>query len=220
MWIDDIKNSDIIELSDEEFADHVAGLIDAESLAEAMESEEWKDRQEVCQLLGVAPSTLSGWEKDNRIPRHAKVAIGYLVAVNKLKKGIKALKLRSSYPQVVRDGDRWLIISFKNDDDGLRIGQVLAEARTEQSAWLLAGSSRSLHLLNIAADVIHSDIERHSGEYGDISLEKYYTDIKNAIESHLISCDVTEIRRRKAFERDIAPVIDKELEELMSTKGL
>src|SRR5687768_10648728 len=80
--------------------DEVAGFcdrqVDAESLASSIENEDWPcfSRKSLCEYLGIAESTLSGWFKDHRIPRMAKNAYVLLLIQQQLAEQVRELRAK------------------------------------------------------------------------------------------------------------------------------
>lgn len=122
-------------------------LVTAAELHAHLESGYPFSRKEFCEFLGVGESTLSGWLKDDRVPRFARVAFGLLLTAKKLESVVR--ELRRTEQVVVKSGGTYQICSLGRNDHGDMVGQVIAQdIPSFDIAYRLAGSARSLRILN------------------------------------------------------------------------
>lgn len=118
-----------------EFAESMDKRINAAEMLKLIERENgpFKNRKEFCEAFGIGESTLSGWLKGDRIPKLAKLCIGLLQvsevftedSVN-LQKRLKTIK---NADRIVRDGQHYMVVSFKSDET-LTAAEELAEIGT------------------------------------------------------------------------------------------
>ena len=166
MFADEIDVERVLKLSTHDVADY-CDFLDAETLLKAIDEKSRKfDRKGLCKYLGIGESTLSGWLKTDRIPTSAKNAFVLLHVVEKLSLRIRRLRHQlhgGGFPEdgielkILKNGDKYQICAFKEDERGLTVGEVVADGIANiETAWLLAGSKRSLE---------HSGNSRFAMEY-------------------------------------------------------
>lgn len=116
-------------------------------------------RKRFCEYLGIGESTLSGWLKEQRVPRMAKEAYVLLKALLLLQDELTRLneqKLRNDVV-MVQEGDRFQLVRFKADNTGALMGTIIARDISDQdTARILAGSTKALDTL---AEVRNYQIE-------------------------------------------------------------
>ena len=119
--------------------------LDAGDLLEHLEKERPFNRRRLCEFLGIGESTLSGWLKEGRVPQMAKNSIVLLKAQQVLAAEVKRLWTE---PCVVRSGNTYQIVEFTFDEDGERVGRVIADGiATLEDAQRLASGPRALGLV-------------------------------------------------------------------------
>jgi len=107
-----------------------------DKLSKHLERGEPMTRKELCRYLDVGESTLTGWLKEDRIPRMAKLAIVLRLLVPQL----KPLKDEGYVPRIVETDSGYQICEFQERDNGVTIGKVIATGIPDvHRARLLAG---------------------------------------------------------------------------------
>lgn len=125
--------------------------IDAESLADSLDRRSPFTRKELCELLGIGESTLSGWLKDGRLPQMAKITLLLLANNRQLWQEIRNLKADAGDLKVIQNGPRYQVCEITVDEEGEPVGRVVADGiATLDDARLLASSRRAARLLNDA----------------------------------------------------------------------
>lgn len=118
-----------------EFAESMEKRINGAEMLALIEQEKgpFKDRKEFCEAFGIGESTLSGWLKGDRIPKLAKLCIGLLhvseVFTENYAHAQKRLKAIKNADRIVRDGQKYMIVSFKSHDKH-RLAEEVAEVGT------------------------------------------------------------------------------------------
>lgn len=115
----------------------------------------WSNRKEFCKFLGVGESTFFGWLKGNRIPKMVKLIIGLFMQQgqikSELKSQIKDLDKLKNRDRLVRDGNRFMIVAF-DDQEGsndLKMGRIIArDIPDEESARRLMERDELIEFLN------------------------------------------------------------------------
>lgn len=148
------------------------GLIDAEELLSHLEQGSPFNRREFCEFIGIGESTLSGWLKDKRIPRVAKVAFGLLLAFEKQRVEMAQLQADQLLPLVVDTGHGYQICKVERNEHGDLVGEVVAEnIKTFNDAYRLASAERSLKLLKWADEAVQYALDRTENEPFMASME-------------------------------------------------
>jgi hypothetical protein len=123
-----------------ELAEHFEEQINVDTLLDWMQAETmpWSNRKEFCEMLGVGESTLFGWLKGDRIPKTVKLIIGLFcqqaALQEKLAKREKAYDRLKNGDRLVRDGDGFMIVEFRNERGDARneIGRIIAKNIPDQ----------------------------------------------------------------------------------------
>jgi hypothetical protein len=178
-----------------EFADSMDKRIDATEMLKLIEAEDgpFKNRKEFCEAFGIGESTLSGWLKGDRIPKVAKLCVGLLNVTETFTEDYSRLKRRlnavKNSDRIVRDGDRFMIVSFSSSEthtvieDLADIGTISArEIPDVETARRLTSHQEVKDTLKSVFDALMA---------GDM-------------------CDNPEDPLLKEVERHIGPVFDKE----------
>lgn len=167
---------DILELRPGDVAEWCEAIVDTPSLAHdepdlARDIDEYwpAGRRGFCEFLGIGESTLSGWLKEKRVPRHAKVAYALLLACDLLRKEVKRLTRDASDLKILKAIEGYQICRFRPDKDGIVVGEIVADRITSfKHASLLANSLASFQLLDKAKGVVNHVLEftdRYPGSY-------------------------------------------------------
>ena len=139
----------VLRSGPEAFAQVCDEAIDAETLQEEILAALGFGRRDLCQFLGIGESTLSGWLKNSRVPKDAKLAM----AVPYLLELIRNLERCRRDIKVLRDGDAYSLCIFRVDQHGMECGDVLARGiPSREHAELLASSERACRLVKDLAD--------------------------------------------------------------------
>lgn len=141
------------------------GLIDADELLSHLEQNSPFNRREFCEFIGIGESTLSGWLKDKRIPRVAKVAFGLLMAYEKQRVEMARLQADQLLPLVVDTGNGYQICKVERNEYGDLVGMVIADnIKTFNDAYRFASAERSFTLLRLTDDAIHYALDMTENE--------------------------------------------------------
>lgn len=120
------------------------------------------------EYLGVGESTVAGWMKAEAFPDYAKRAALAAYYVSKYSRQLRDAERGAERPQVVKDGERYLIVRFRPDEVGVSIGEILArDIVSEKAALVFAGALRAWELLGEAEELINEEIETRDGENSD-----------------------------------------------------
>jgi transcriptional regulator with XRE-family HTH domain len=152
-----------LTLEPQQRAEWCVSLIDdADDLAEAIEADWAQGRRGYCEFLGVGESTLSGWLKEHRVPRYAKLAWGLERLAVALSEELIRVRREASDPQIVRVSDtHYQLCRFAADGDGVMIGQVIADhIPSFQDAAQMASVRPALRQLKRAKEVVAEMLER------------------------------------------------------------
>lgn len=166
-----------LALSRQQRADWCVRFIDeAEDLAAALEEDWATGRRGYCDFLGVGESTLSGWFKEDRVPRYAKLAWGLARLAEALTEELNRVKREARDPKIVRVTDsRYQLCQFSTDADGVVIGQVIADhIPSFQAAAQMVSARPALRQLQRAKAVIADMLERTENP-------SYITDRKSTV---------------------------------------
>ena len=131
--------------------------MDVESLAAGLDERFPYSRKEVCELLGIGESTLSGWLKDGRIPQMAKIALVLLHATRELRREVHGLaekiRLARNELKVIRTNGHFQVCEFLTDEEGDVVGRIVADNITSlEDARLLASARRAVELIEGSLD--------------------------------------------------------------------
>ena len=160
-------------MKDENVAEYCDAVVDAETVNRTFE------RKFLCQYLGIGESTLSGWLKADRIPLMAKVAIAFLPAMDRLREEINRLRDEAADLKILKNGNVYQICSFREDEDGLVVGRVVADGiQNLAQARLMSVPIKSMKLLARAQPIILHELE--SGRDYD---EEYYLELRDLANS-------------------------------------
>ena len=120
------------------------------------------------EYLGVGESTVAGWMKAESFPDYATRAALAAYYVRKYSGLLREAERGAERPQVVKDGDRYLIVRFRPDEAGVSVGEILArDIASEKAALVFAGSLRAWELLGEAEGFLDDEIEARAGEISD-----------------------------------------------------
>lgn len=122
--------SDLISL-----AQHLDSGLNVDRLLEYIRSKPFYGRKEFCKFLGIGESTLSGWLKEGgSIPKMVKLVVGLLMVGDLHVKELKALEASTeSSDRLVRDGDKFMIVSFS---EGEGVGRIAAREVPDEATGL------------------------------------------------------------------------------------
>lgn len=84
-------------------------------------------RQDICKFLGIRESTLSGWIKEERVPRMAQVALLFLMSFEGLKRQTKIWRVKMTTTIPVQVGSSWGLMKMEESDNGAPKGVLIAE---------------------------------------------------------------------------------------------
>ena len=136
-------------------------VLDAEKLLEEIEEAGpfAPSRKRLCQYLDIAESTLSGWLKEDRIPRLAKEAYVLLLVFEVMREEIREREQVSEELKIVDANGRFLICRH---EDGGGHGRVIGEAASLEWARRMAmgASPRTAILLDEVSDSLGEFVER------------------------------------------------------------
>jgi hypothetical protein len=106
-------------------------------------------------FLGVGESTVAGWMKNDSFPDYAKRAALAAYFANKHWLELKAARKAAGRPQVVKDGNQYIVVRFKPDVTGVSVGEVLArDIPSEKAALVFASAILAWELIDEAEHVI------------------------------------------------------------------
>lgn len=127
--------------------DKIDSIVTTEKLIWHLNNEHPFSRREFCNFLGIRESTLSGWIKENRVPRMAKVAFGLLLAQNQLKGQLKKQNNLMKNPIPIKKKEEWLLIQLDRHESGDITGSVIAEGIPDiNNAMRLSQGNEALDL--------------------------------------------------------------------------
>lgn len=162
--LEDKVNLDaLLELGPRAAGEFCEAALDADTLVE--ELEEYGPfaplRKNFCEFLGIGESTLTGWLKEGRVPRAAKVAYVLLVGVNVLRAEVKRLRREAHELKIIQDGETFQLVRFNADETGVSIGKIVArDIPNAKAARVLAGSLKAFRMLQETRDIIAQMLER------------------------------------------------------------
>lgn len=197
---------DFLKMSASEIGDLCDKIADANWLLKEIEGGvifQSERRKSLCRYLGIGESTLSGWLKNDRVPKMAKEAYVLLGFIRSLKDMIRGLQARvtdfetdAGDLKLLQVGDTYQICLFApREADGAVVGRVVADnIRSFDDARLLASAIRATRLLYDAQDKIHDgtpegesmwyrtigcltyvhDIETYQKDFGGLSKDQRY----------------------------------------------
>jgi hypothetical protein len=175
----ELKLNEVLALPISEVASYCERVLDLPTLMRDLG--DWSGRAQrrkrFCEYLGIGESTLSGWLKEQRVPRMAKEACVLLKTLLLLKDEVKRLKEQNLRNDVVivQDGGRFQLVRFKTDNTGALMGTVIArDIPDESTARILAGSTKAFDTLKELRDYqVDNDSEEPAWNY---SLEQQQLD--------------------------------------------
>jgi hypothetical protein len=124
----------ILKLKREEIAHFCESMWDEDNLENQLEVD-WIGRKPFCEFLDIGESTLSGWLKESRTPRYAKVAYGLALIVSRLQREISKTTGESSGLRIIKSGDHYQLCQFRQSEHGVKVGTVVADGI---STWQIA----------------------------------------------------------------------------------
>jgi hypothetical protein len=161
----ELNLNEVLALQISEVGSYCEKVLDLPTLTRDL-SGRGEQRKRFCEYLGIGESTLSGWLKEQRVPRMAKEAYVLLKALLLLRDELTRLneqKLRNDVV-IVQEGDRFQLVRFKADNTGAPMGGVIArDIPDEGAARVLAGSMKAFDTLkdfrDAAIDIIGDSSE-------------------------------------------------------------
>jgi len=142
-------------------------------------------RKGFCEFAGIAPSTLSGWIKDQRMPLWAKELYVLVRSLEVLRAEIKRLNKDFTEPMVLEMEAGYGVCIFRPDEDGAIVGQIVASGIKDlKTARHLASSTPALRMLNQAVDVVDEMAEKME-DTGNLSYHDDLTKLARRIKSQI-----------------------------------
>ena len=191
--------------------------LDASTLLEELEETgPFKySRKDFCEFIGIGESTLSGWLKEDRIPRMGKVAYVLLIAFNELKNEVGRLKQNAADFKILKDGDVYHVVQFKDDGMGGEIGEYISkDLKESETARMFSKSNKAFGLLDEAREYLEYYAESTSDSGMKNILEKLYLEIKKEI---LFVKNPVELKAQIKSRNDLENVLDNALNSLNIT---
>lgn len=198
-----------------------------------------RSRKALCEALDIGESTLSGWKKDERVPRSARLITALFILLRSFEdiaaRQSRELERIAKADRLVRDGDQYLIASFTGSDyDGSALqgtGNVIARgiASEEHGHRLL-----SYQKLLTTIEAVHKYIQPSSvfdmnkdGDLEEIIDAKTVADVEEDGNKNLanIRKDVREILKEFSIIDDVASADERKyfssikLQELLKEVG-
>lgn len=166
MLEDELDLDTLLELTPRSAGSFCERELDAERLEEELDDDDglFISRKEFCEFLSIGESTLTGWLKNDRIPRAAKHAYVLLCALRVMQREVRELRQGKRDLKIVKYGEHYQICKFSEDADGDVMGNVVADNIPNIStARQLAASWRTSRLLQEAHTLINEEIESRDG---------------------------------------------------------
>ncbi len=117
-------------------------------------------RKRFCEFMGVGESTLTGWLKEDRIPRAVRVAYVMTVAFTMLQRRLRDQIYEGEQPIIVPNGDSFLVVDRSEDDTGRAVGRIRERVSTMESAQVLAEIGRTRDVISNLRDVVADMVGR------------------------------------------------------------
>lgn len=137
----------ILKLGRKEIAPFCEALWNEEDLEHQLEVD-WIGRKPFCEFLDIGESTLSGWLKESRTPRYAKVAYGLALILSRLQRAIPKTAEESSGFKIIKSDDHYQLCQFRHNEHGVAVGTIVADSiPTWQMAVEFANSPTAYWLL-------------------------------------------------------------------------
>jgi hypothetical protein len=100
--------------------------------------EDWfENKKDFCDALGIGESTLSGWLKAGHFPQMAALIVGLLFCIKERNSERVCFKNRlndaNKNSRLVRDGDGFIIVEFKDSLVGKIIARDIPDEKTGQT---------------------------------------------------------------------------------------
>ncbi|MCH7710181.1 MAG: hypothetical protein IH903_00945 [Proteobacteria bacterium] len=127
MSIIEIFSVDLLEIKPSSVGDYCESLLDSETLRQELLGDGPFGRKSFCAYLGIGESTLTGWLQSGRIPRVASEAYVLFLALQVMQEEIRRLEQEAENLKVVETNGKHSICKFRRGEDGVVLGQVLAE---------------------------------------------------------------------------------------------
>ena len=121
----ELNLKDVMALQISEVGSYCERVLDMPTLLRDLGDSGRQGRKRFCEHLGIGESTLSGWLKEQRVPRMAKEAYVLLKALLLLRDELTRLneqKLRDDVV-IVQEGDRFQLLRFRAESGG-RVGSA------------------------------------------------------------------------------------------------
>ena len=181
----EMKPDALLELTPHSIGEFADRAINAEVLLEELEYGPFGPlRKDFCEFLGIGESTLTGWLKEDRIPRASKLAYALVVGMTVLQDEVRRLRSEAKDLKLLKDGEKYLVVRFETDDTGVAIGTVVArDIADAKTARVLAASYRAFSLLH---EIWAS--ERHGWETNwESSANPWFRDIQTRVLKEIVS---------------------------------
>jgi hypothetical protein len=163
-WVErllDLNIDEVLALQvPSEIASYCERVLDIPTLIRDLEDEyagygTARQRKQFCEYLGIGQSTLSGWLKQQRVPRMAKEAYVLLKTLLLLQDEVKRLKQARNDVVIVEDRGRYQLVQFHADNTGAMVGTIMArDIPDEGNARILAGSTKAFDTLKDFRDAL------------------------------------------------------------------
>ncbi len=155
---------DLLESEPEKLSLRALGLGEEELWA-VLEREGIHSQKDLAKYLGVAESTLSGWLKEDRMPRMALLACLLLELKQLARKEIERLKNCLRRPHIVPDEGRFHVVALDEHPGDWIYGRFLARSLDDENTALrYARSFETENLLSDCIDVIEDMLDRTENE--------------------------------------------------------
>lgn len=169
MLRNDIPLDELRDLKTESISEYCELQIDGPTLEAEVDEGRPFGRRELCAYLGIAESTLSGWLKENRVPRMAKEAFMLQAVIGVFQKEIARLRMDATDAKILKYGQVFQLCVFEQDEYGQVLGRVIADdIPSLEVARLHSVSHKSLRMLKDVLPVIEDMMIRaESKDYID-----------------------------------------------------
>ena len=169
----EIFPEEILELKPSSVGDYCESLLDSEILRQELLGEGPFGRKSFCTYLGIGESTLTGWLQSGRIPRVASVAYALFLALQVMQEEVRRLEQEAENLKVVETNGKHSICKFRQGEDGVVLGQVVAENIPD-----LGTACSSVKLLQECEHVIDDMLERTENPSYEASLQELRSQVE------------------------------------------
>ena len=159
----DVCPQDLMDLQASSVGDYCETMLDAARLRDELLGDGPFGRKSFCAYLGIGESTLTGWFKEDRIPRVAAEAYVLFLALQVMREEVRHFREEADDLKVVETNGKYAVCRFGTGDDHGVLGEVIAEniADLGTARALASGMSGStLKLLKESDSVIDLALER------------------------------------------------------------